>query len=82
MGDVQYLTLASGLRVAFGEYGARDGRPVFLCHGWPASQVQGARLDVPGRELGVRVISVDRPGVGLSQLQPGRRGIDWPPLLA
>ena len=82
MGDVQFLTLASGLRVAFGEYGARDGTPVFLCHGWPASQVQGARLDAPGREIGVRVISLDRPGVGLSQLQPGRRVIDWPPLLA
>ena len=82
MADVQFLKLASGLRVAYGEYGACDGVPVFLCHGWPASQAQGARLDAPGRELGVRVISLDRPGVGLSQLQPGRKVLDWPPLLA
>ncbi len=28
--------------------------------------------------LGIRLIAVDRPGIGLSSFQPGRRFLDWP----
>ena len=75
------IPLASGRRVAVLEYGAPDGPPLFYFHGWPAAGVQGAMLDAEARDLGIRVLSPDRPGIGASDFQPGRRLLDWPPLL-
>jgi pimeloyl-ACP methyl ester carboxylesterase len=41
-----------------------------------------ARLtDEPARELGIRIISPDRPGISGSTLQPGRKLTDWPRLV-
>ena len=38
-----------------------------------------ARLtDEPARDLGIRIISVDRPGISGSSLQPDRKLSDWP----
>ena len=38
--------------------------------------------DEPARELGVRIISPDRPGISGSSLQPDRKLGDWPPIMA
>jgi len=41
-----------------------------------------ARLtDEPARELGVRIISPDLPGISGSSFQPDRKLADWPPVL-
>jgi len=37
--------------------------------------------DAAARELNLRIISPDRPGIRNSTLQPGRKLLDWPPLL-
>ena len=37
--------------------------------------------DGPARELGVRIISPDRPGINRSTFQPNRKLVDWPPVL-
>src|SRR5437899_10911953 len=34
--------------------------------------------DEPARELWVRIISPDRPGISRSSLQPNRKLADWP----
>ena len=75
------IPLASGRRVAVLEYGDPHGTPLFYFHGWPAAGVQGALVDAAARELGVRVLSPDRPGIGASDFHPQRRLLDWPPLL-
>ncbi len=75
------IPLASGRRVAVHEYGDPHGTPLFYFHGWPAAGVQGALLEASARELGVRVLSPDRPGIGASDFHPQRRLLDWPPLL-
>ncbi len=75
------IPLASGQRVALLEYGDPEGKPLFFFHGWPAAGIQGSMLDAPARELGVRVLSPDRPGIGASDFHPQRRLLDWPPLL-
>jgi pimeloyl-ACP methyl ester carboxylesterase len=75
------LELPGARRVALEEYGDPVGAPVFFCHGWPASRLQGAGFGWAARELGVRLISPDRPGIGCSTFQPERKLIDWPPLL-
>ena len=75
------LSLRSGTTVALSEYGDPGGSPVFFCHGWPSSRTMAELADDAARDLGVRIISPDRPGIRDSQFQPDRRLIDWPPFL-
>ena len=77
----RFLTLASGLRLAWNEYGAPDGEPVFFCHGWPGSRQQAARLDAAAKQFGFRLLSPDRPGIALSDRPATRSLRDWPALL-
>jgi pimeloyl-ACP methyl ester carboxylesterase len=61
--------LADGRRVGFAEYGDPEGRPVLWFHGTPGGRRQiapaGRRL---AGELGVRLIALERPGIGASTL--------------
>jgi pimeloyl-ACP methyl ester carboxylesterase len=79
---LRVLKLSGGRELAVAEYGDPRGAPVIFCHGWPASRLQAGLLDEHGRELGARIISPDRPGVGYSPAHPGRTLRDWPALLA
>src|SRR4051812_26027737 len=72
------LVLANGASVAISEYGDPRGRPVFFCHGWPSSRTMAELADEAARDLGIRIISPDRPGIRDSQFQAGRRLVDWP----
>jgi pimeloyl-ACP methyl ester carboxylesterase len=67
-----------GRLLSFREYGAPDGQPVFYFHGWPGSRLDFAANDAAATVAGVRVIAVDRPGVGGSDRLRGRRVLDWP----
>ncbi|MEO7724209.1 MAG: alpha/beta hydrolase [Chthoniobacterales bacterium] len=78
----QEIKLESGRKIAVSEYGAKNGTPVFFCHGWPSSRTMAELTDAAARELEVRIISPDRPGIRNSTLHPERRLLDWPPLLA
>lgn len=72
------LTLRDGRRLGYAEFGAPGGRPVLLCHGFPASRLDGRLGHAAALRLNVRLIAPDRPGYGLSDLQPERRISDWP----
>jgi len=76
------INLASGGSVAVSEYGAQSGAPVFFCHGWPSSRTMAELTDAAARELNLRIISPDRPGIRNSSHQRERKLLDWPPLLA
>ncbi|MBX7211920.1 MAG: alpha/beta hydrolase [Verrucomicrobiaceae bacterium] len=78
---MNFITLSNGRKIAYAEYGDPAGSPAFYFHGWPSSGIQGSLMDEAGRELGLRIISPDRPGLGQSDFHPGRRLLDWPPLL-
>jgi len=78
----RFLDLDTGLRIAFEEYGNPAGEPVFFCHGWPSSRTMAAVTHDAACELGVRIISPDRPGIALSDFQPGRTFLDWPPVFS
>jgi pimeloyl-ACP methyl ester carboxylesterase len=66
------VRLRDGRALAYAEWGDEHGRPVFFFHGSPLS-----RLRCPDGEAteaaGVRLVAVDRPGFGGSDLQPGCR---------
>ncbi len=71
------IRLPDGRTLAYAEWGDLLGRPIFLFHGMP-----GSRLFFPdpqaATEGGVRAITVDRPGMGGSDPQPGHVVADWP----
>src|SRR5438477_3911744 len=72
------VQLEDGAVIAFEEYGDANGMPVIFCHGWPSSRTMARLTDEPARDLGVRIISPDRPGISGSSLQPNRKLTDWP----
>ncbi|WP_030619782.1 alpha/beta fold hydrolase [Streptomyces sclerotialus] len=70
------VRLADGRRLAWGEWGPEDGVPVLLCPGAATSRRLGLGAGA-AEELGVRLISVDRPGLGGSDPFPGRTLTGW-----
>ena len=71
------VRLSDGRRLAYAEWGEPEGRCVFLLHGTSHS-----RLFCPDEAVtvssGVRLVTVDRPGVGGSDVLPRRTFGDWP----
>jgi pimeloyl-ACP methyl ester carboxylesterase len=76
----QQLRLATGRLLAYDEHGAVDGTPIFYFHGSPSTRLEWHLFgsDALARKLKVRIIAPDRPGLGRSDFQPGRRISDWP----
>src|SRR5881227_2596387 len=72
----------NGERVAFNEYGDTSGEPVMFCHGWPSSRLMAQFTHDAARELGVRIISPDRPGIADSSLVAERKLLAWAPLFS
>ena len=70
--------LPDGRTLVWAEFGEPTGAPLFLFHGWPGSRLVGSHFDEAARDLGVRIICPDRPGVGRSTHLPGRLVTDWP----
>ena len=60
------------------DYGAAGGWPVFYFHGTPASRLGFEHLDGVIAAAGVRMLGLDRAGIGLSDPNPGRRLVDYP----
>lgn len=76
----QTITLADGRVLGFAEFGSQndDSTPLFAFHGLPGSRLESASFHRAGCEMNVRVIGIDRPGLGLSSPQSNRRLLDWP----
>jgi pimeloyl-ACP methyl ester carboxylesterase len=78
MNREKVVQLEDGAVIAFEEYGDPNGVPVIFCHGWPSSRTMARLTDEPARDLCIRIISPDRPGISGSSLQPDRKLSDWP----
>ena len=72
------VRLRDGRSLGYSERGLLDGRPVLDFHGNPGSRLSFWGEDEVVRAAGVRLIGVDRPGIGLSDPLAGRRVADWP----
>jgi pimeloyl-ACP methyl ester carboxylesterase len=77
-GTDRTIRLPDGRRLGYAEWGDPGGGPVLYFHGWPGSRVEGRLGDEAARVSGVRLIAIDRPGMGLSDFQPRRTFVDWP----
>jgi pimeloyl-ACP methyl ester carboxylesterase len=72
------IELQDGRWLGYAEWGDPAGGPLLFFHGWPGSRVEGRLGDDAAKASGVRLIAVDRPGMGLSDFQPRRAFVDWP----
>jgi pimeloyl-ACP methyl ester carboxylesterase len=72
------VTLPDGRAVAYEEYGDPAGFPVLSFHGGLSSRLDAAPAHEAAVLMGVRLLAPDRPGIGRSSFQAGRRLLDWP----
>lgn len=74
------VALADGRVLGFAEFGSLkdDATPLFVFHGLPGSRLETGSFHRAGCEVNVRVIGIDRPGLGLSSPYPNRQLLDWP----
>jgi pimeloyl-ACP methyl ester carboxylesterase len=72
------LLLDDGRRLGYAQYGRPGGEPIFYFHGHPGSRLEGRFAHSAAAAADFLVIALDRPGLGLSDAQPGRALTDWP----
>lgn len=71
------VALPDGRRIGFAEFGASSGPVVFVFHAGMSSRLDACWADEAAARLGIRVIGLDRPGIGRSEPKRGRRLVDW-----
>lgn len=71
------IYLADGRRLGYADYGLKNGFPIIALHGTPGSRIWFEENDPISLELGIRLITVDRPGYGLSDPKKNRSIIDF-----
>lgn len=71
------ITLKDGRKLGYAHFGDPKGHPVLNCHGGLVSRNDVAPLGEAASDLGLWIISPDRPGVGLSDRKPGHAMLDW-----
>src|SRR6201986_5428782 len=72
-----HITLPDGRKLSYLLAGA-DGGPVVTVLDGPCSRGLGRALAPTARELGIRLLIPDRPGIHGSAATPGRTMADWP----
>ena len=77
-GGTANSSLSGGRVLAYCEFGEPSGPLVFYFHGTPGSRLEAVLLDQEARQAGIRLVAVDRPGIGNSTHAPCRKILDWP----
>lgn len=71
------VRLPDGRNLGYAEHGVHDGIPVLYFHGTPGGRFYDLDGDAQGQH-GIRLLSLERPSVGLSDPKPRRALLDWP----
>jgi pimeloyl-ACP methyl ester carboxylesterase len=71
------IQLHDGRKLGFIEYGSLAGKPLFYFHGHPGSRFEAKFLADEAMLADIRLIGIDRPGMGLSTYKAGRSLLDW-----
>lgn len=71
------IILSDGRVLSYAEYGDSEGFPMFYFHGGQESRLSSIFMDSTANKLNIRLISPDRPGIGLSTYQAKRTFLDW-----
>lgn len=73
---LETMHLLDGRNLAWAEWGPPDGLPVVFCTGAAMSRWLGFGAD-DLTDLGVRLLTLDRPGLGASSAHPGKTLDSW-----
>ena len=74
--DSQCKSIPGGWKLGVAQYGRPDGRPIFYFHGLSGSRLEASFADRIANDLGIRIVSFDRPGMGLSPFRRERKITD------
>lgn len=74
----QILQLEDGRKLCYTELGDPESKPLFHFHGWPGSCLEAKFGEVLIPLSNVRIISVNRPGIGFSDRKKYRKLLEWP----
>lgn len=64
------FTLPDGRTIGYAQYGQPSGKPIITLHGMLGSRLESALFDADAKELGARIIAIERPGLGWSSPDP------------
>lgn len=68
------IRLRDGRTLGYAEFGQGSGDALLY---FGTSRLEARLLAEPAERAGIRLIGLDRPGMGLSEFQPARRLLDW-----
>jgi pimeloyl-ACP methyl ester carboxylesterase len=71
------VRLGDGRSMGYAQYGDPGGFPIVNAHGGMACRLDVAAAAAVAETTGVRLISPDRPGIGLSDPHPNHTVTDW-----
>jgi pimeloyl-ACP methyl ester carboxylesterase len=71
------VSRGDGSVIAVEVAGVQGGRPVLFCHGLADSRLSAQLFGPAARELGLRLVAPDRPGIGRTDPRALRRLADW-----
>ncbi len=66
------MTLNDGRSLGFSDFGDPNGKPIIYFHGFPGSRLETQRFNQVALANNYRLITMDRPGMGLSSLDRNR----------
>lgn len=72
-----YMSLKDGRHLGFAEYGAPHGKPVLFFHGLTGNRFDATLLHKAAFLNDCRLISMDRPGIGISSIDKKRTILSW-----
>ena len=73
-----FLALKDGRKLGYRLFGPNNGWPVFYFHGTPSSGMEAQLIENEVLEKNeIRLIAIDRPGIGMSDFQKQRNFSHW-----
>lgn len=76
--EPRLIATPDGRTLAVSTLGPDDGAPVVWCHGGLSSRLDARLAGGACDAVGVRLVTIDRPGIGGSSRRRGHRVADWP----
>ncbi len=75
--ETRNVVLPDNRNLSYAEYGDPMGQPLFYFHGLPGSRLEASIANEFARNTKVRIIALDRPGMGDSTFVPNRNILDF-----
>jgi pimeloyl-ACP methyl ester carboxylesterase len=73
----QIFILEDRRKLGYAEFGVPEGKPIFYFHGYGSSRLEPRMYGFDEIKFNARLISIDRPGRGLSDFKENRCILDW-----